>query len=107
MRIACLQFAPHVGDLKYNISCAEAILEKADPKDLDLLVLPEMAFSGKHSTWRVSIHPTTIAGGSLTLQSAIISPLIRYHTFLFRKILVLELRRRQHVFYSQCLLFRI
>lgn len=47
MRIGCLQFAPEVGDVDDNISKAEAILDKADPKDLDLLVLPELAFSGK------------------------------------------------------------
>jgi protein N-terminal amidase len=50
MRIACLQFAPLVGDVENNISRADAILEKANPKDLDLLVLPEMAFSGELST---------------------------------------------------------
>lgn len=49
MRIACLQFAPQVGDVSSNIARAEAVLSKADPEDLedlDLLVLPEMAFSG-------------------------------------------------------------
>jgi protein N-terminal amidase len=50
MRIACLQFAPLVGDVENNISRADAILEKTNPKDLDLLVLPEMAFSGELST---------------------------------------------------------
>ena len=49
MRIACLQFATRVGDVENNISRADAILEKANPKDLDLLVLPEMAFSGEFS----------------------------------------------------------
>ncbi len=47
MRIACLQFAPLVGDIETNINRADAILGKANPKDLDLLVLPEMAFSGE------------------------------------------------------------
>lgn len=50
MRIGCLQFAPQVADVTNNIHRAEAVLSKADPEDLqdlDLLVLPEMAFSGK------------------------------------------------------------
>lgn len=49
MRIGCLQFAPRVGDVSNNITRAEAVLSKADPDELqglDLLVLPEMAFSG-------------------------------------------------------------
>ncbi|KAK4156296.1 carbon-nitrogen hydrolase [Chaetomidium leptoderma] len=49
MRIGCLQFAPQVGDVANNITRAEDVLSKADPDDLenlDLLVLPEMAFSG-------------------------------------------------------------
>ncbi|RFU33883.1 hypothetical protein B7463_g2450, partial [Scytalidium lignicola] len=46
MRIACLQFAPEVGDVDNNLNRADAILDKADPKDLDLLVLPELAFTG-------------------------------------------------------------
>lgn len=47
MRIACLQFAPLIGDVENNINLANAILDKTDPKHLDLLVLPEMAFSGE------------------------------------------------------------
>ncbi|KAH8821719.1 carbon-nitrogen hydrolase [Xylogone sp. PMI_703] len=46
MLIACLQFAPEVGDVDNNLDRADAILSKADPKDIDLLVLPELAFSG-------------------------------------------------------------
>jgi protein N-terminal amidase len=50
MRIACLQFAPQVGDVNNNLNRADAVLSKADPEDLDdidLLVLPELAFTGK------------------------------------------------------------
>jgi predicted amidohydrolase len=47
MRIGILQFAPQVGDVDNNLKIADAILSKANPKDLDLLVLPEMAFSGE------------------------------------------------------------
>jgi len=49
-RIGCLQFAPQVGDVANNLSRADAVLSKADQKELDkldILVLPEMAFSGK------------------------------------------------------------
>ncbi|KAK4455752.1 carbon-nitrogen hydrolase [Podospora aff. communis PSN243] len=49
MRIGCLQFAPQVGDVSNNLNRADACLARADPmelENLDLLVLPEMAFSG-------------------------------------------------------------
>ena len=49
MRIGCLQFAPQVGDVDHNLNRADAVLNRVDPVDienLDLLVLPEMAFSG-------------------------------------------------------------
>ncbi len=48
MRVACLQFDPHLGDVSYNISRAEHIIEDAAAQDLklDLLILPELAFSG-------------------------------------------------------------
>ncbi|TLD24055.1 hypothetical protein PspLS_06857 [Pyricularia sp. CBS 133598] len=49
MRIGCLQFAPQVGDVDNNLNRADSVLNRADPRDLDdldLLVLPEMAFSG-------------------------------------------------------------
>lgn len=49
MRIGCLQFAPQVGDVENNLNRADAVLNRVDPMDiesLDLLVLPEMAFSG-------------------------------------------------------------
>lgn len=50
MKIACLQFAPQVGDVDNNLNRADAVLNKANQaelEDLDLLVLPELAFSGK------------------------------------------------------------
>ncbi|KAM0332962.1 hypothetical protein ACHAQA_001618 [Verticillium albo-atrum] len=46
MRIGCLQFAPQVGDLDNNLNRADAVLSRANPEDLDLLVLPELAFTG-------------------------------------------------------------
>lgn len=47
MRIGCLQFAPQVGDVDNNLNRADAVLSRANPDDLDVLVLPELAFSGK------------------------------------------------------------
>lgn len=49
MRIACLQFAPQVADVENNLTKADAILNEADSDDLDLdlLVLPELAFTGE------------------------------------------------------------
>ncbi|KAJ0123530.1 hypothetical protein J7T55_011995 [Diaporthe amygdali] len=49
MRIACLQFEPSSGNVDYNMSRADAILSRMNPNMLstiDLLVLPELAFSG-------------------------------------------------------------
>ncbi|KAM3507625.1 hypothetical protein MY11210_007075 [Beauveria gryllotalpidicola] len=46
MRIACLQFAPQLAEIERNVERADAILSRADPQDIDLLVLPELAFSG-------------------------------------------------------------
>ncbi|KAG7289853.1 hypothetical protein NEMBOFW57_006230 [Staphylotrichum longicolle] len=49
MRLACLQFAPQVGDTDNNISRADAVLSRASSDELDrldLLVLPELAFTG-------------------------------------------------------------
>jgi predicted amidohydrolase len=47
MRIGCLQFSPVLGDVDNNLNRADAVLSRANPKDLDLLVLPELAFSGE------------------------------------------------------------
>lgn len=49
MKIACLQFAPQVGDVNNNLNRADSVLAKANPDDLvdlDLIVLPELAFTG-------------------------------------------------------------
>ena len=48
MRIAALQFATQVGDINNNLYRADAVLSKANPDDIDLLVLPELAFSGMY-----------------------------------------------------------
>lgn len=57
MRIACLQFAPLVGETNENIERADAILERADPQDIDLLVLPELALSGYNFKTLAQISP--------------------------------------------------
>ncbi|KAK3327348.1 carbon-nitrogen hydrolase [Cercophora scortea] len=67
MRIGCLQFAPQVGDVSNNLNRADAILNKADPMEvdnLDLLVLPEMAFSGYNFKSLQDITPYLEPSGS-------------------------------------------
>ncbi|KAM7203751.1 Carbon-nitrogen hydrolase, partial [Rhypophila sp. PSN 637] len=67
MKIACLQFAPQVGDVDNNLNRADAILNKAkaaDLEDLDLLVLPELAFSGYNFTSLQQIAPYLEPPGS-------------------------------------------
>ncbi|KAK3403185.1 carbon-nitrogen hydrolase [Sordaria brevicollis] len=67
MRIGCLQFAPQVGDVSNNLSRADAILAKANQReleDLDLLVLPEMAFSGYNFKTSDEIQPFLEPSGS-------------------------------------------
>ncbi len=54
MKVACLQFAPKVGECAHNIAKAEEVLAHADIDRLDILVLPELAFTGKTSTLLVS-----------------------------------------------------
>ncbi|OCK76139.1 carbon-nitrogen hydrolase [Lepidopterella palustris CBS 459.81] len=47
MKIACLQFAPEMGQVEHNMRRANEILSQTNlPSNLDWLVLPEMAFSG-------------------------------------------------------------
>lgn len=51
MRIACAQFSPQVGDIDNNLNRADAVLSKAKSEELenlDLLILPEMAFTGTY-----------------------------------------------------------
>lgn len=48
MRIACLQFNPALGKFSENIALANALLQTSTPQDIDLLVLPELAFTGNY-----------------------------------------------------------
>ncbi|CEJ80994.1 Putative Carbon-nitrogen family protein [[Torrubiella] hemipterigena] len=64
MRIACLQFAPQVGDIENNLNRADAVLQKANTEDLDLLVLPELAFTGYNFKSLQDISPFLEPSGS-------------------------------------------
>ena len=46
MRIACLQFGPRIGELNSNINRANEIIDAARLPQIDLLILPELAFIG-------------------------------------------------------------
>jgi protein N-terminal amidase len=47
MKIACLQFAPELYEVQRNIQKADSILSSTQiPKDIDWIVLPELAFAG-------------------------------------------------------------
>jgi predicted amidohydrolase len=51
MRVATLQFNPQVGQIAANFSRAESLLMREERegvlRDLELLVLPELAFTGR------------------------------------------------------------
>ncbi|KAL9111398.1 MAG: hypothetical protein Q9187_007929 [Circinaria calcarea] len=69
MRIACLQFSPRLGRIPENIAKANALLEAADTANLDLLVLPELAFTGYNFPSLAAISPylePTAAGPTTT-----------------------------------------
>ena len=55
MNIGCLQFNPTLGDVDANQARADALLRQA--RELDLLVLPEMAFTGYCFKDRAEIEP--------------------------------------------------
>ncbi|KAF9121149.1 Carbon-nitrogen hydrolase [Mortierella sp. GBA39] len=57
MKIACLQFAPILGEVQRNIDHATSMIAKLKPEDVDVLVLPEMAFSGYVFTSKDHIRP--------------------------------------------------
>ncbi|KAG0375941.1 Carbon-nitrogen hydrolase [Mortierella sp. AD032] len=57
MKIACLQFEPILGEVKRNLAHATSMVAKLKPEDVDVLVLPEMAFSGYVFTSKDHIRP--------------------------------------------------
>ena len=69
MRIGCLQFAPQVGDVSNNLNRADAVLSKANPESLDILVLPELAFSGESNASRCSIAILTLDSTGYNFKS--------------------------------------
>ncbi|KAI9807284.1 MAG: Carbon-nitrogen hydrolase [Piccolia ochrophora] len=64
MRIACLQFNPVIYQVAQNMERADAILRDAAPQNLDLLMLPELAFSGYNHPDLPSITPFLEPTGS-------------------------------------------
>ena len=54
MQIATLQFSPILGDVEGNMARADSILKETDMTGVELLVLPEMAFSGISLTFFTS-----------------------------------------------------
>ncbi|GES96651.1 carbon-nitrogen hydrolase [Rhizophagus clarus] len=46
MKVACLQFNQIIGEVERNQNFASKLLEKYQPGDIDVLVLPELAFTG-------------------------------------------------------------
>lgn len=62
-----MQFAPQVGDVDNNLNRADSVLSKASPDDLDfldLLVLPELAFTGYNFKSLQQISPFLEPSGS-------------------------------------------
>ncbi|KAG0284922.1 Carbon-nitrogen hydrolase [Linnemannia gamsii] len=57
MKIACLQFAPILGEVQRNIDHATSMIAELKPEDVDVLVLPEMAFSGYVFTSKDHVRP--------------------------------------------------
>ncbi|KAL8407581.1 hypothetical protein RB594_006419 [Gaeumannomyces avenae] len=60
MRIGCLQFAAKKGDIDWNLKRADSVLAKADPAALDhvdLIVCPELAFTGSNFDSLQDIYP--------------------------------------------------
>lgn len=58
MKVATLQFSPRLGEVAANFSRAESLLMREEREglldELDLLVLPELAFTGEYRTDRVT-----------------------------------------------------
>ncbi|KAI9344322.1 carbon-nitrogen hydrolase [Obelidium mucronatum] len=57
MRIALLQFAPVIGNIEANVAKADQLVSFAKEGDFDLLILPEMSFSGYVFESRDDIEP--------------------------------------------------
>ena len=62
---------------------ADAVLNKAKPEDIDLLVLPELAFTGELDLDRVLRLLDRLRFGSTDLRCCKECPLMRYRMQLF------------------------
>jgi predicted amidohydrolase len=69
------KFAPQVGDVDNNLNRADAVLSKANPQNLDILILPELAFSGMFESWIVLDNDRTERRQDTTLDRCSISVL--------------------------------
>jgi len=69
MRIACLQFSPRLGNIARNLERAETVISRAEPQDIGLLILPEMAFTGYNfnSVNEINCHLEPTAAGPSTV----------------------------------------
>ena len=76
MRIACLQFNPELGRIPENITRANALLQAASPQDVDILLLPELAFTGTSLESRLCLIRQPMCN-SLTREKDTITPLSR------------------------------
>ncbi|KAM0787682.1 hypothetical protein ACM66B_003745 [Microbotryomycetes sp. NB124-2] len=57
VRIACLQLSPVFKDVEASQERADVHVNELEPRSIDLLVLPEMAFTGYNFTSRSDIEP--------------------------------------------------
>ncbi|KAL8407584.1 hypothetical protein RB594_006420 [Gaeumannomyces avenae] len=73
VKVACLQFAPQLGEVDWNLTRADAVLSKArkegrgeeeEELDIDILVLPEAAFTGYNFQSLQEISPYLEPAGS-------------------------------------------
>ena len=76
MRIACLQFNPELGRIPENITRANALLRAASPQNVDILLLPELAFTGTSLETRLCLIRQPMCN-SLTRGKATTTPLSR------------------------------
>ncbi|KAI8583925.1 hypothetical protein K450DRAFT_220623 [Umbelopsis ramanniana AG] len=57
LKLACCQFAPTWREPQRNMELADLLLKRYTPGDMDVLVLPEMAFTGYCFKSAEDIHP--------------------------------------------------
>ncbi|KAG0013962.1 Carbon-nitrogen hydrolase, partial [Podila clonocystis] len=57
MKIVCLQLEPQLGQVERNIKHATTMVSELKPEHVDILVLPEMAFTGYVFTSKEHIEP--------------------------------------------------